>query len=48
VEAEAEVRGRLVHVLSPSRVLLEQERKRISEFEILEQQRIRGLGEIEP
>lgn len=44
VEAEAVLNGRTVHLLSLERLLLKQERRRIAEFQALEQQR---LGELE-
>jgi purine-binding chemotaxis protein CheW len=42
-EAEVALNGRTIHVLSPERILLEQERRRVAEFQTLEQQRLHNL-----
>ncbi len=44
VEAEVVLNGQTVHLLSLERLLLEQERRRIAEFQALEQQRLGELG----
>jgi purine-binding chemotaxis protein CheW len=41
-EAAVSVRGRIVHLLSPSQILLEKERDIISEFRAVEQWRLRN------
>lgn len=43
VGAEAVLNGRVVHLLSPERLLLEQERRRIAEFQAVAQQRLLEL-----
>jgi purine-binding chemotaxis protein CheW len=42
-EAEVTVNGRTIHLLSPERILLEQERRKVTEFQALEQQRLNDL-----
>jgi purine-binding chemotaxis protein CheW len=42
-EAGVTLNGRTIHVLSPERILLEQERRTVAEFQALEQQRLRNL-----
>lgn len=42
-EAEVAVNGRMIHLLSPERILLEQERRTVAEFQALEQQRLNNL-----
>jgi purine-binding chemotaxis protein CheW len=39
-EAAAHVQGEIVHILSPSRILLEKERETLSEFQATAQQRL--------
>jgi purine-binding chemotaxis protein CheW len=43
VEAEAALNGRVVHLLSPGRLLLEGERRRIAEFQAVAQRRLREV-----
>ena len=43
LEAELPSRGETIHLLSPDRILLEQERARIAEFQAREQERLDGL-----
>jgi purine-binding chemotaxis protein CheW len=45
VEAEVLANQRTIHLLSPDRILLEQERRRVAEFQALEQRR---LDDLEP
>ena len=40
-EAEVSVEGRIVHLLSPGRILLEQEREALTEFQTTAQRRLR-------
>ena len=42
-EAELSANGRVIHTLSPERLLLEQERKTLTEFQTTAQQRLREL-----
>ena len=41
VEATVPLRDRMIHVLSPTRILLEKERAFLSEFQVMAQQRLR-------
>ena len=40
-EAETSVKGKIIHILSPGRVLLEQERDALSGFQAMAEQRLR-------
>jgi len=40
-EAEMSVKGHVIHLLSPRRILLEQEREALAEFQAMAQQRLR-------
>jgi len=42
-EAESTIDGRTVQILSPERLLIEKERQCLSEFQSMEQQRLRDL-----
>jgi purine-binding chemotaxis protein CheW len=42
-EVEVTVNGRTIHLLSPERILLKQERRTVEDFQALEQQRLRNL-----
>lgn len=42
-EAEVAVHGQTIHLLSPERILLEQERQTVAQFHALEQQRLSDL-----
>ena len=44
VEAEVVLDGRAVHLLSTDRLLLEQERRRIAELQVVAQRRLSDLG----
>jgi chemotaxis signal transduction protein len=42
VEAVVSVQGQMIHLLSPTRILLEKERESLSEFQSMAQERLRG------
>ena len=44
VAADIDIDGRRFHLLSPARVLLEQESRRIAEFQVMEQKRLNDLA----
>jgi purine-binding chemotaxis protein CheW len=44
VEAVVSLRGQMIHVLSPTRILLENERETLSEFQAMTQQRLQDWG----
>ena len=48
VEGEITVGGRIVHVLSPERLLLEKERQCLAEMQAVEQDRLRDLEGVRP
>jgi purine-binding chemotaxis protein CheW len=43
VDAEVSVHGRVIHLLSPERILLERERQSVAHFQVLEQRRLGNL-----
>jgi purine-binding chemotaxis protein CheW len=47
-EAEVSIKGRMIHLLSPARMLLRQEREALTEFQTMAQRRLQDWDSVKP